>query len=499
MMPRAHRFLVLCIGVIAALLAAAAPAPGSLGDDTDAEWRAYLRELNGMKDGAAARERIDEKAAELLARIAKEPTAADRIRLAQLLVQCKVSRVKMIEKGSVSVKAIELLVAAIEDEPDHIIARLTLARTCQALPEFFGRREQAREQYADLYARALEAPEAVPFPDVYHRTAEALSADDPVAALEVARRGIERFPRDRALQGVIKKLKAAVPEAPELVTGGETVSPVQAKERFWRAFESGKLQYAPLRRALAAAARERPADAELALLAGLLRLWALTTPGDETDMSRGQMATEAVAAFERALERNPDDKRIAGWLGPLKANLGRSIGDEAMAAEGEAILDKGVEAYPEQNLFGRVIADMQSLGALQGGKREARLRRITDDLYRTIELCAGQPMDRERFLVPSSAGGARPTPTACEDSVKAPHNQSGTLFWAGDFFLGVGEHRKAADAFGEALRMDAEGSWPHRALAESRRELAVLLLGGEQTAEPLPPAPSSCLLCHQKR
>jgi len=242
-----------------------------------------------------------------------------------------------------------------------------------------------------------------------------------------------------------------------------------AKEDFRAALERGELDYGKLDKALAAGQEENPKDAEYPLLRGLLRLWWL-----ETNTS-GDVAAEGIALFRKAMELDPDDNRIHGWLGPLLFVTGVSAGLDDMREEGEAVMAKGVELNPEQNLFGRAFAYRRT---------GLKLEEAEEDVYATLEVRLKEKMDRTRF-VPGELKGA---PYA--DGPKAPFTRAGFLFWAGEGFRERGETRKALDAYERSLEADGTGKWPFRALALERVKGGG---AGEGTK-----APVSCHLCHMR-
>ncbi len=420
-------------------------------DEEREEWRKTLAEIRAIADEAAAAKRIAEVEAALRADLARKPSAETRQRLAEILILCRVPRAQMMEKGSLSVEAIGLLEKALEEEPSRVEARYALARTCLALPAFFGREEEGLKALEQLVAQAEKEPGSVPYPEAFLLLAKR-RPDDLERILAI---GLRSFPDDPRM----KKLAEAAPPADWHT----------AKEDFRAALERGELDYGKLDKALAAGQEENPKDAEYPLLRGLLRLWWL-----ETNTS-GDVAAEGIALFRKAMELDPDDNRIHGWLGPLLFVTGVSAGLDDMREEGEAVMAKGVELNPEQNLFGRAFAYRRT---------GLKLEEAEEDVYATLEVRLKEKMDRTRF-VPGELKGA---PYA--DGPKAPFTRAGFLFWAGEGFRERGETRKALDAYERSLEADGTGKWPFRALAPERVKGGG---AGEGTK-----APVSCHLCHMR-
>jgi len=413
------------------------------------DWQKALEEINAIKETDRALERI---AALDAALAGKKDDPESLHRRAELLVRCKVPRVPLLAKGTTALQAIGLLEKVLEVQPERVDSRYLLARTCLGLPGFFGQHDRGIRALKTLVTAAERRPGSVPYPDVFLRLAKLEPAD----AERVLRIGRRSFP---------ERDDMVVPERPD---------PSGAKARFVKALEENRLDYGALDGALAAAEEEDPKDPEVPLFRGLLRLWRLERTAD------GRAASEAIALFRKARALNPNDTRIHGWLGPLLYITGKSVGNESMQEEGEREMDRGVEVNPEQNLFGRALAFRRA------GEKPAQ---VEEDLYRTLEICAGQKLDRTRFR-PTGSTRAHPS---CRNSKKAPHNRAGTLFWASEFFRAQGKKEKAIDAVRAALAADSTKKWPYRALARSRLDLL------EGRREAMDRAPTSCALCHRVR
>lgn len=447
-------------------------------------WQRTLAEVAALTDDEAALRRIAELEAELGARLeatadtggaGETPVAEEAaVRLAELLVRVKIPRQSFMAQGASAQRAIKLLEDVLDDAPERIDALFLHAVSCANMPEMFGKRAAALASFEKLLTLERKRPGSVPYPSAFARLAR-MRMEDARRALET---GLAAFPDDPTLRAM-----AGLEEAPP----GESAPPTEqvggeqaraSKQRFREALLDGKLDFESLDAALAAGQRLQPEDHEYPLFRGLLRLWRMESTPDAAPALTG----EAEAQFRLALELQPEDTRIYGWLGPLLAISGQLMGDPARVAEGEALMDSGVRLNPEQNLFARAYAD-RTMGT--------RKERIAADLYRTFELCSGEEMDRTRFLLPESTEAS--VHPACGDPAGAPYNRAGTAYWAAEFFRSQGEEVRARDAYRAALRLDPGKSWPHRALAEER--LAWL---ADREIE-LSPGPVSCMLCHQAR
>jgi len=422
-----------------------------------AEWQKTLTEIVQTKDKAKALERI----AVLEKELQQAGTPEEQARLGELIVRAKLPRLGMMQQGMEAVRAIGIFERVLKTQPKNAEVLYLHARTSLSMPEMFGKRDAGVRSLETLVGLADAKPGAVAQPDAFL----VLARLKPDTAAKTLRIGLRSFPEDK--RAAAKAAKAGLPAvAIEGVAAG-------SKPRFLAALLANKLEYAKLDRDLAAGQAAQPSDYEYPLYRGLLRLWQLeSVPG-----ARG--ASEGITLFRKALEINPKDTRIYGWLGSLLYAAGHATGQKQIVAEGERVLAEGVEKNPEQNLFGRAIAYR-----ITGTHPE----RIEDDLYRTMELASGKKMDRARFL-PGAVTRDHPS---LKDSKYAPFNLSGTLYWAGEYFRSMGDKQRARDAFEAALEADATKQWPYRKLAIER----LALLAGKQL--PVTKNPTSCMLCHQK-
>jgi len=120
-----------------------------------AGWNRFLSQLAKLPDKPALRS-IATTEKNLKKAIADQPTAELRQRLAELLVRAKVPRVSVVEKGVLAMQAIVLLKRVLRDEPERLAARYTLARTCLALPSFFGQRKQGLTELKRMFRVTLQ-------------------------------------------------------------------------------------------------------------------------------------------------------------------------------------------------------------------------------------------------------------------------------------------------------------------------------------------------------
>lgn len=239
-------------------------------------------------------------------------------------------------------------------------------------------------------------------------------------------------------------------------------SRVEAKAFFWGAFAGqrhGEGEEAT--RLLEEANAEFPNDPETTLLLGHVHLWRLAELARAPSPDPSQvpnLAANAARYFGEAMAVSPADARIFGWLGPLMMSNGQILGDPAMVEAGQAMIETGVERYPEFNSFVLALS-------LSNEPRESdEFARAIDAMWQNIDVCAGQPVNRDvpdfSGLVDTVVAGA--ADDACRDSPRAAHNFEGFFLFFGDLLTKAGSVELAQAAYATALQIPEASRWPYR-------------------------------------
>jgi len=262
------------------------------------------------------------------------------------------------------------------------------------------------------------------------------------------------------------------------------------------------------RAALDAAALDRASEAapqasQLALSRALAHLWHVSEGGREPGQDPRMLGQEAAALpelFQRAQAVNPSDARIDCWGGVSVVRAGRQLGDEALLQRGLDWIESGVVAYPEFNLFCRALAYED----LPVG--DPNYTRAVDALFETLDLCFGEPIDRQRpeitkYLHQATARGEK---RVCWNGALAPHNAEGFYMYFGDLLVKQGELEVAKVIYGNATLIPEYDRWPYKALLEERLSSdlaarAALYRDGSPNDDPAPGGNEihrNCAYCH---
>lgn len=434
-------------------------------------WQKRLAQVLAIKNNEKAMQAILAEEGQL----GRQENTFSKLCLAELLIRAKLPRVQGINKGVVATQAIGHLEKVLELEPENVLALYLHARTCAGLPTFFGKAPTATRSFQTLFEIEQRKPGSVPYPDVFASLAK-IRQSQVVEALKVGRRA---FPDNQELRRLEESRKANATNKQQPAPKPKPAATKQApgkthgsKTAFRNALLKGKMNFAQLDGQLAADALLHPEDHEYPVFRGVLRLWQLEIVRD------AKHAMEAQVHLRHAMKLNPRDTRIFGWLGPVVFATGHAIGDKKMIAEGQRLLDEGVRTNPEQNLFARAFA--YEITGTHANRLEA-------DMYSMLSVCSEANPDRTRFI----PGKRTNDHCACGNGPAAPHNLSGTYFWAGEIFRRSGDKQRAKDGYETALRKDVDKTWPFRALAKERLKL----LNNRNLA--VTPKPVSCMLCHQ--
>ena len=277
----------------------------------------------------------------------------------------------------------------------------------------------------------------------------------------------------------------------------------KADALFWATLHGGR--YDDIGRALevqTAAYLENPNDAVTAARAGWLHIWRLsesarlaTLPATITND-----ATLSRKYFEEAARLAPNEARYAGFLGSLRVTEGTIHRDEKQVRQGYYTLRDSIDAWPEFNLFTAGYT-LSRLPADSSGYREA-----LDWQWRTLDLCAGRPVDRAN---PDFSGVMSQATTVgekrvCWNSTIAPYNFEGFFMNMGDMLVKAGDPATARKVYANAKLSPSYASWPYRAVLEQRMVEADANVAGFRAGTGTGTAMMgrsaySCMACHQAR
>lgn len=279
-----------------------------------------------------------------------------------------------------------------------------------------------------------------------------------------------------------------------------------ADRAFWAAFESQSYAELPtVRQGLADAYAAEPKDPENTLLLAHSNLWTLSefgrTPPPAGDPSTlPARAMDALKYFGEARALAPADGRIPGWLGALEIAIGNITQNAALGAQGQADLAAGVSSHPEFNLFVRALVNGQL------PRTDPAFASAIDDMWKTLDLCAGEPVDRTnpdftKYLSRQTTTGPQ---RVCWNDDKAAHNFEGFFLYMGDLLVKQGDVTTAAKVYANAKVLPSYASWPFRPALEQRigdaAANAALFADADATNDPLlaVQSPTACANCHAK-
>lgn len=260
----------------------------------------------------------------------------------------------------------------------------------------------------------------------------------------------------------------AVHSAPEKTADpAPTVLSKQAVALFWESLHGGRYDRLPdVRRLLTAAYLENPRNPEVSLLLAHAHLWTIAERRRvaERDPRITDHAVLAEKYFGEAARLSPNDHRIAGWLGGVKLALGQIHQDERLTREGYFMLHDAIRAFPEFNHFsaGYVLSSRP--------RDDARFREGLEDMWRNLDLCAGERIDRvnpdyRKFMSAATTTGPK---RVCWNGRIAPHNFEGFFLNMGDMLVKQGDAATARKIYAIArLSRDYE-AWTYKTALESR-------------------------------
>lgn len=236
----------------------------------------------------------------------------------------------------------------------------------------------------------------------------------------------------------------------------------EATQFFWTALRADdKTSRNEVIESLAAAMELHPDEEIFPLLHGLASLWVVAEPLPEEDGDMGLQALHAMNArssLEIAWDLCPGDYRITAWLGPILINTGRFMQDEAMIEQGLAILDEGIENYPEFVLFSKLLTyadeDVDS----------PEFQNAFDAVRDNTSACGGDEVSSDEDVVIDSNF----EDPACSNHFRAAHNVEGSALFVGDVYLKAGDYETASRVYTQGLDTIDAQNWRYRSLLEER-------------------------------
>ncbi|TAL10132.1 MAG: hypothetical protein EPO02_08395 [Nitrospirae bacterium] len=296
----------------------------------------------------------------------------------------------------------------------------------------------------------------------------------------------------------------AVQSAPEKTADASATELSQkARDTFWAALHGGRYEQLPeALRLLTAAYLQNPRNPETSLLLAHAHLWKIAERSREPEPDP-RITDHAVLAekyFTEARRLNPTDHRIPGWLGGVKLALGQIHQDERLTREGYVMLHDSIALFPEFNYF--------SAGYVLGSRPadDAKFREAVDDMWRSLDLCAGEKIDRtdpdyRRFMATATTTGPR---RVCWNGWIAPHNFEGFFLNMGDLLVKQGRVEQAKKIYQTAKLSKDYGSWKYQAVLEARLAQAEERARQFQAADPkqhpeiMFNSAHACAACHAR-
>ena len=212
---------------------------------------------------------------------------------------------------------------------------------------------------------------------------------------------------------------------------------------------------------------EHPDSGPLAFDVGLAHAWHLAEWRRDPNPDGAALAQEAqqqVSFFLTASEKNPDDPRVDCFLGLALLGAGEDTADAALADQGAAILERGVERFPEFNLF------CIGLAYDQLPADHPDFQRAVEAAWQTFDACFGESFDRANpditpYLDQATDQGPK---RVCWNDAIAPHNAEGFYLWVGDVLVKNGDVARAKVMYANATTIREYPAWPYRSLIEDR-------------------------------
>jgi tetratricopeptide (TPR) repeat protein len=259
------------------------------------------------------------------------------------------------------------------------------------------------------------------------------------------------------------------PRKQALASRSETAT--KADGLFWNTFHNGeydKIQIAL--EALTAAYLHTPNDAKTAAHIAWLHNWRIAerarlpsptaTITDDTIVARRY--------FQEALNLDPSDARVLGFLAGHILAEGSLNKDERLTREGYFMMLRAIKSWPEFNLFtgGYVMSPLPA--------DSPQFREGLEWQWRTLDECIEGKLDRAnpdyaQYMTRETTEGKK---RVCWNSWIAPHNFEGFFLNMGDMLVKSGDWQTARKIYANARLSKTYAAWVHRSVLEDRIDRA---------------------------
>jgi hypothetical protein len=278
---------------------------------------------------------------------------------------------------------------------------------------------------------------------------------------------------------------------------------LKADELFWETFHNGEYDKIPnALEVLTAAYVQTPNDAVTAAHIAWLHNWRVSERARK-DSVPATITDDIMLArryFREAVNLNPSDARLLGFLAGNILAEGNLHQDEKVTREGYFMLLDSIKAWPEFNLFtgGYVMSRLPA--------NSPRFREGLEWQWRTLDECIEGKIDRanpdySQYMVKEIREGKK---RACWNSWIAPHNFEGFFLNMGDMLVKAGDWQTAQKIYSNAKLLKEYGSWKYQTALEDRIRQAQGNITSfnalNETAKPKMMINSefSCMVCHQQ-
>jgi len=274
---------------------------------------------------------------------------------------------------------------------------------------------------------------------------------------------------------------------------------MDADKYFWDNFHAGNYDSIPkILEQLTNAYYQNNQDYKLAAHIGFTNAWGLAE-GSRLENSSARVtdhSTMAIRYFEEAIRLAPEkDWRYVGFLSSMKMAEGSIHNDMKRMTEGFFNMKKAVKKYPEFNLFTAAYA--------RGMNPNPNFRKkAIDMLWKNIEVCLGEKMDRKNFDFRKFMGQKEliGKMSACWNTWIAPHNLEGFLLVLGDFEFKEGNYEIAKLVYENATYIEEFEEWDYKEIIHQRlAEVETVIASKKDFKEVEFTKFPNCMICHQEK
>jgi len=298
-------------------------------------------------------------------------------------------------------------------------------------------------------------------------------------------------------QGAMQPSTVSQSTQHKIPSGSRSDAALAADQHFWNVFHNAKYdEIQSVLEQLTSVYLRDTTDLVTASHIGWLHIWRISERERMANVIPS-ITDDAILArkyFQEASSMDPSDARFLGFLAATTLSEGAIHHNEAEISEGNSLMHKAIDAWPEFNLF--------TAGYMLSTKPAdtSEFKQGLEWQWENLDICVGEKVNRTDPDYSSSVSKVTTVgpKRACWNSSIAPHNYEGFFLNMGDMLVKSGDWKIAQKVYALAKSSPDYSRWKFAPLLDER------ISNAENNVTPFRSnkglminSKVSCMACHQ--